>query len=147
MYKIVKNAKTCYAIFDPGGYLIKEDQEILQVQENFYRRLYSKDPNVSFSMPNFPRTCVSEGLRLQQQNVFTQEEIAKAVLQMKNNKCPGIDGIPVDLYKVCWSRLVDCYYNMLLECYEKGELGQSALIGIINLLPKADKDVRYLKNL
>ena len=90
---------------------------------------------------------IPEHLRSSQEAPFTKEEIAKAVLQMKNNKCPGLDGLPIDLYKVFWMLLGDAFYAMLQYAFECNKLSSSMRRGLINLIPKANKDVRFLKNL
>ena len=65
---------------------------------------------------------------------------------MKNEKSPGIDGFPVEFYKIFWNEIKD----MLLESYQysidTGSLSISQKQGIITLLPKSDKDLSYLKN-
>ena len=66
---------------------------------------------------------------------------------MSNDKTPGQDGLPADFYKVFWGRIKGVFYNMMLECYKDKELCQSAREGILNLIPKPNKDSRYIKNL
>ena len=66
---------------------------------------------------------------------------------MKNNKTPGEDGIPVDFYKVFWNQLKKPFMQMMHEVYEKGKLHCTARQGILNLIPKAGKDARVVKNL
>ena len=73
-------------------------------------------------------------------------EIKEAVKRMKNEKSHGIDGFPVEFYKIFWNEIKD----MLLESYQysidTGSLSISQKLGIITLLPKSDKDLSYLKN-
>ena len=59
---------------------------------------------------------------------------------MKNDKTPGYDGIPIDFYKVFWNQLGTCFYNMMLDCFEEQKLTTTARQGILNLIPKANKD-------
>ena len=66
---------------------------------------------------------------------------------MSNNKTPGQDGIPVDFYKVFWTKLKDSFYGMAMKCYENTQLHATGRKGILNLIPKADKDTRLIKNL
>ena len=66
---------------------------------------------------------------------------------MKNNKTPGEDGIPVDFYKVFWKILKEPFFKMVSACYEENELHDSAKKGILNLIPKPNKDSRFIKNL
>ena len=66
---------------------------------------------------------------------------------MNNDKTPGEDGIPVDFYKVFWRQLKNTFMDMVEYNYTVGELHDSARKGILNLIPKANKDTRYIKNL
>ena len=66
---------------------------------------------------------------------------------MKNSKCPGLDGIPCDFWKVFFKIIGKLLFDVIVASLESGKLWDSALRGIINLIPKANKDSRYLKNL
>ena len=52
-----------------------------------YLILYSKITNVNY--------------------VFTTDEILYAIHSLKNNKAPGIDGIPAEIMKYCQVELID----------------------------------------
>ena len=68
--------------------------------------------------------------------------LEEAVKTMQNNKTPGYDGIPVDFYKVFWSKIKDIFYQMVIACYESEQLHDTAREGILNLIPKPNKDSR-----
>ena len=38
-------------------------------------------------------------------NLLDVKEVSEALISMKNNKTPGIDGIPADFLKVFWRQL------------------------------------------
>ena len=141
------NAKTCYCIFNSNDQLTMDPQEILDVQKQFYSDLYSVDEDVQFTLKNNSSVCVSEQVKELQDIQITKEEIKTAIKAMKNNKTPGEDGIPIDLYKVFWGVLENPFISMMLEVFELGCLNRSARTGILNLIPKAKKDTRYVKNL
>ena len=140
-------AKTCYGIYDERGNYITSDYGILDIQEKFYRNLYDKDNDVCFTMADVGQKKVPIELQEAQKTPFSKEEIARAVLQLKNGKCPGIDGINADFYKVFWCKLGDAFFSMLQCAFKQGKFGKSLMRGVINLIPKANKDVRFLKNL
>ena len=75
------------------------------------------------------------------------QDLENAIKGMKNNKTPGQDGIPVDFYKVFWKNLKNTFYQMVIETYDRGTMHHTARKGILNLIPKANKDTRYVKNL
>ena len=66
---------------------------------------------------------------------------------MNNNKTPGQDGIPVDFYKVFWKDIKTTFHQMMIENFQAEILHPTARQGILNLIPKASKDTRYIKNL
>ena len=53
----------------------------------------------------------------------------------------------VDFYKVFWSKLKVPFMEMTMACYEEHILHESAREGILNLIPKPNKDSRCIKNL
>ena len=65
---------------------------------------------------------------------------------MKNNKTPGIDGIPADFLKVFWYYLKYFIQRSLNCCFRKGKLSYSLRQAIIIGIPKDTKDRRFLKN-
>ena len=141
------NAKTCYKIITAQGQEITDPQLILEEQRNFYTELYSKDKNVNFSMENTEKLYVPEEIKIQQEEQLTMSDLEIAIKRMKNNKTPGEDGISVDFYKVFWKILKVPFHNMVLHNYQQGSLHQTARQGILNLIPKANKDTRIIKNL
>ena len=141
------NAKTCYKLINDQGSEIANPQEILQEQKKFYQELYSKDEEVNFTMQNNYLVKVPESIRESQCEQITIKNLETAIKEMSNSKTPGQDGIPVDFYKVFWSKIKDIFYDMVLENFEQEELHPTARKGILNLIPKANKDTRYIRNL
>ena len=75
------------------------------------------------------------------------KEITNAVKELNKNKTPGADGLPVEVYIMFWNILKHPLLEALNFAYEKGELHESALNGIISLIPKSGRDSRIIKNL
>ena len=140
------NAKTCYKMLHEGEE-ITHPQLILNKQKQFYEELYDVDKEVKFTLENGFGIRVPNDIRQQQQEQISIEELGVAIKAMKNNKTPGNDGIPVDFYKVFWSKIKEVFYEMVIEVYEKEKLHLTAREGILNLIPKPGKDSRLIKNL
>ena len=98
-------------------------------------------------MRNNFNILVPDSVREEQENQITMTDLEEAIKGMSNNKTPGEDGIPVDFYKVFWNQIKGIFYPMVLENFERQNLHQTARKGILNLIPKAGKDARYIKNL
>ena len=67
------------------------------------------------------------------------DELSLASKNMKNNKTPGIDGLPCEFYKVFWSDIKVFVKRAINYSYKKGEMSISLRQCIINCLPKGDK--------
>ena len=141
------NAKTCYKILSDDQTEITDTHQIIEIQRVFYQELYSIDEHVSFNMINDIGIKVPEEIREQQGLQITMEELQHAVKYMNNNKTPGEDGIPVDFYKAFWQDIKQFFFDMVQEVYEQQSLHETARKGILNLIPKAGKDARLIKNL
>ena len=140
------NAKTCYSILQEDGTEIRDQKLIIDKQKQFYEDLYSEDKEVNFSLSNTSQIYVPEHIREQQQKQITMEDLQEAIKGMNNDKTPGSDGIPVDFYKVFWTDIKDVFYEMTLAVFEQKVLHATAREGILNLIPKANKDTRVIKN-
>ena len=139
-------AKTCHALFDEKNEIVTDNDLILQMQRKYYKSLYSKDNEVNFDMINETEIHVLTNMRHEHDQPFELREVAIAVKQLANNKCPGLDGISIDLYKVFWKKLGDPLYQMIKAVFESRKLSVSARTGLMNLILKVQKDMRFLKN-
>ena len=141
------NAKTCYKIIDEDLGEVTDVKSILDIQKKFYQELYAEEEEVKFDLQNNWGIKVPDNIREQQHKSISMEEIQVAIKAMSNNKTPGKDGIPVDFYKIFWRQLKAPFYNMVEEVFEARMLHESARQGILNLIPKPNKDARMIKNL
>ena len=141
------NAKTCYKLINEEGVEIIEQKKILEEQRGFYTELYSKDEYVKFDIQNTFNIYIPENIRIQQEQQINMEDLQVAIKGMNNNKTPGEDGIPIDFYKVFWLEIKEIFLDMVLENYVQKHMHNSARKGILNLIPKPNKDSRYIKNL
>lgn len=73
---------------------------------------------------------------------IAQEEVLKAIKNLKNNKSPGCDGITAELYKMFDEFLV----KVFSESLEKEALPTTMTQGVITLIPKPEKDRNCLEN-
>ena len=144
--KMRYNARTCHALLI-NDQIISDPTEVLKQQEKFYRELYQKDDCEAFSYQNSTEICISHADRVSADTDFTEFEVKKAIKGMNNGKTPGNDGIPVEFYKVFWNKINKLLMAVIEEANFKNRLHESACTGVINLIPKQNKDTRILKNL
>lgn len=55
---------------------------------------------------------------------------------MKLNKSPGLDGIPIEFYKMFWKRIKLYIYESLVRSFEVGELSSSQRASVLSLIHK-----------
>jgi hypothetical protein len=136
--------------------IIEDEKQILEYEAEFYKSLYS-DPqlkeknkdksqaaNDTFLDVNTPK--IKEDDKQWCERNIDLEEIGKALKGLKNGKSPGTDGFTADFYKFFWIKIKILVLESLRNVYSDGELSTEQKRGIINLIPKKDKDTRLLQN-
>ena len=139
-------ATVCDKVFK-GNVLVENQEDVLEVQREFYQNLYSSDSNVKFQLCDNIDVKVPGDMIAASNDVFSEAEIQDAIKGMRNGSCPGPDGLPAEFYKVFWKKIKTPLLEALEESYKVKKLYPSARKGILNLIPKGEKDSRYLKNM
>ena len=71
---------------------------------------------------------------------ITEAECKNALKNMKLNKSPGSDGIPVEFYITFWENIKQMLLESINSSYHNGELSPSQKMGILSLIfKKGDK--------
>ena len=98
--------------------------------------------NFFFNNPALPN--ISDQSR---EGLLTKDECLSyaSLKQMAQNKSPGTDGLSADFYLTFWDDLGPDLVDSLNYAFEWGEFAISQRRGVITLIPKKDKDKRYLK--
>ena len=139
--------KSCSVLLDECNKAIKSPKQILHMQQQFYKNLYMADKSVSFFTKANPEVMVSKEHFLEQGREITGHKLAKAAKELANQKTPGLDRLPVDFYKMFWPKISQSFHQMVMKVYDEKRLLLTATIGVINLIPKLEKDARKLANL
>ncbi len=74
------------------------------------------------------------------------EELDSAVQNLKLYKSPGLDDLTANFYKLFWNDIRFLLCNAFIEYIEDGSLGPIMNQGLITLIPKPEKDMRYMDN-
>ena len=128
------------------GDMCMERQRILNEQKRFYQELYTRDENIKFGLENETGIEINQGQRDMLNSDVMVSECHEALLQMKDGKTPGCDGIPAEFYKVFWSQLSPMLMENYVECLKIMKFNRTARHGIISLIPKGNKDPTLLRN-
>ena len=98
--------KNMKCVITEDGQITRNQATILNEQTKFYKKLYTSDPKVQFSLrPKAEEKILSEENKKRCEEPLTIDELYDAIMTMKPNKVPGLDGLTVKLYKQYWKML------------------------------------------
>ena len=150
-----RNYSTKYIkkIIKPNGTETSEPNEILQEQVGFYADLYSckcKEDSYTELRKLFLNNSSIPKLDMEAKQLCNEPlsllEISNALKEMALDKSPGPDGLTTNFYKCFWDDLKQPLLDSYLFAFKHGELADGQRRGTLNLIPKKDKDLRYLKS-
>ena len=122
---------------------------------DFYRNLYScKDDQIDINsvsdflgpvnLNEIPMLNNTE--RENMEGKITVQEMTNYLKKSKNNVAPGSSGFTNEFYKFFWRDIKFFVINSVDYAFEHNRLSVSQNLGIISIIPKGDKDKRYLTN-
>ena len=143
--------KTIERLEKQDGQILTEQNSILNEVRNFYEHLFSKSTKINdqkltnvLENSTYPKLNTAESLQLECE--LSLPEISKALLNMKNGKVPGIDGFPVEFFKVFWNKLKDFVLRAYKWSYKTGNMTITLRQCVISCIPKGNKSRTLLKN-
>ena len=141
------NNKTMFSEILDNGTVCKSQKRILEEQNKFYQKLYSKDPTIKFELENGTDVKLTDEHISMLKKPLTKEEVLNTLKELPNGKVCGTDGLPIEFYKVFANKIMDLLFEVFLEMYEGGIMTRTMRHGVMSLIPKKAKDSRYIKNL
>ena len=140
------SAKNMSALIKDGT-IITDTSEILNEQEKFYANLYRSDETIRFECDEskIPKLTPEESESMEHE--ITLQELTYALKNSKRNCSPGADGLITSFYIIFWKKLGPLLVKACQCAFSKGKMFDSGLLGIIVMIPKRDRDSRFLKNL
>ena len=75
---------------------------------------------------------------------ITLEEVSKTLSNTRNNVPPGAGGLSGSFYKVFWCLIKYVVLGTIHKIFENRELQITVRLGIIALIPKGDKDKKFI---
>ena len=128
--------------------VITSKNDIMNETKLFYKKLYARqkvsNSNIAYFPPN--NVTINHVQRESCEGPIKEDEAIKALKDMKNNKSPGSDGITTEFYKIFWKDIKAFYINSINYSHQHGNLTELQRQGIVNLIPKKDKDLADLNN-
>ena len=129
--------------------IINNPVDILKEEKIYYEKLYQNNQTAECENCCLFRTDRNQLNNLEKiacDNQITIEELTESIRNLKNNKSPGSDGLTAEFYKFFWTDLSTLLFNSYNYSFENEQLSAEQRQGILNLLPKPNKDIRLLKN-
>ena len=122
---------------------------------NFYRDLFANKDNIitGGSIEDFlgeeefrslPKLTESQKKRME--GPITTQELTDYLKKTKNNVAPGVTGFTNEFFKFFWRDLKIFVTNSVDFSFRQQRLSSSKSLGIISIIPKGDKDKRFLSN-
>ena len=141
-------------VINRDGLEVTDQKNILKEQANFFENLYTnrKIDSISNSkieekfLTNINIPKLDQDVKSNLDFPISIDELLHALKNMKNDKSPGLDGFTTNFYKFFWTDLKNLLYETLTYSFQKGELPCGLRRGVLSLIPKKDKDLRYLKS-
>lgn len=139
--------------YDGSEDLIKDQVKVEKEIKIFYESLFSNKYSVNcesiesflgHSANSLPK--LSEAQKDTMEGMITLEEMTKYLKKCNNNVAPGSSGFTFDFYKFFWRDLKVFIIRAVDYSFEHNRLSVSQRLGIINIIPKGDKDKRFLSN-
>ena len=126
-------------IRDAHGTIVRSVSAILRVWCLFYVQLFSASflsfPDQDFFLNSLERSLSPEDADLCEGDI-TIDECLRALNSFKNNKSPGLDGLPYEFYQSFWELLGPDLVLVYNDCLARGRLSFSQRTGLITLLYK-----------
>ena len=146
----IKNANSKYIkTLKVNETLISDPDEILKAQKEYYENLY-KEQNVAEIDESLFQNIAIPQLDILEKEICDQsisiKELGTALMELPNNKTPGSDGLTTEFYKFFWSKIKVLVHKSIEYAFTNKSLSIEQRRGILSIIPKKDKDLRYLAN-
>ena len=141
-------AKNMKCVYRDNGQLTYDQKEILDEQTRYYKKLYTAEGHIKFNIvrkEHDPK--ITDIQKTKCESELCEGEIFDALLMMKANKVGGPDGFTAEFYRRFYKYLKQPLLNMYNYAFKKGILPLCTRSGLISLLPKKDKNTKYVKNM
>lgn len=124
MYDGIKRAigptkKQTAPLLSIDGHLIYDREKVMERWVDHYQDLYGDDSNANLNvMENLPQYDVDYSLDV----LPTFQDLREVCSQMPNNKSPGLDGLPAELFKNLSDHTLLKFYEVIKLCWQEGSV-------------------------
>lgn len=152
LQKIRSKTKNITELIDDSGRSTTDPKGILDMEKRFFEKLYLQKTSenlidlaqLGLHQEGIPQITDLDKQRLERP--LSSEELKSALNQLNRNKCPGTDGITVEVYHMFWEDIQDLFCACIHQCIREGHFTTEQQRGVISLIPKKDADRRFVRN-
>ena len=120
-----------------GTRILKSEIEILNRWREHFQELLNRDPVIDESAINeIPQQPIDETL----DEIPTLDEVKSAIFSLKNNKAPGIDGLPAEVFKAGGHHLHSHFHGFLEKLWINEEAPEDLRDGLMAIIYKKKGD-------
>ena len=130
--------------------VVKEQKKVEWEVCKFYCSLYRREETncrkeeILEKIGEVRRISEEESCKLE--DMIILEEVSKTLSNTRNNVAPGVGGFSGSFYKVFWCLIKYIVLGTIHEIFENKELPITVRLGIITLIPKGEKDKKFISN-
>ena len=132
---------------------IKDPARIEEKICDYYSNLHAErdSPASATRLENFMRNSplikkLSQEQRDKLELQISEAEVSRYLRGMRNNIAPGSSGYTGNFYKFFWKSIKNRVMQAIHRSTEMNSLSATQKIGIVKIIPKADKDLKLLTN-
>ncbi|KAF7247873.1 hypothetical protein EYD10_06117, partial [Varanus komodoensis] len=135
---------------DGEGRLDVQGAQVKKIAEDFFTKLYQKEEISIEKVKEYIRKGDLPKLPEKYQKLLNQEvtimEVIEAIKRQKNNKTPGLDGLPAEFYKSFEGIFATFLKDICNEALLNAKIPSTWTEANITLIPKEDMDVTQIQN-
>lgn len=153
-FKSLASSKSIPALLNEVGETVSSWEEMAETITTFFRNSFGgigERPPMETTAAHQERILellsdkLTDKEKLRLNEPLSLLELELAAREMKNLKCPGPDGAPVEFYKAMWPTVRPLLLKALSSGIDRKEFREELSLGLIVLLPKKN-DQRVLNN-
>lgn len=133
------------AVANPQGTICYSTQDIIDTFKDFFQEVYTSkvhpsQEDICTFLDKYPLPCISTADAGLLNAPLTEEELLEALAHTQNDKAPGADGLPAEVFKRYATQLILILLQVYNYAFETGRLPPSMSEALIIVLLKPGKD-------
>ena len=139
--------KNRYKLKRNDGTVTTDAKEILNIEYNYYKDLYSEANLLAEEsyLDDLKSPKLSKQQKAELDKDIDEKEIKNIIKQMKGDKVLGTDGIPIEFYRMFYTKISKLFFDVISEIsYMEFTIDQGR--GIILLIDKPGRNQLTIKN-